>query len=44
MLFSRLSPAFEDDGEPSATARPQMPPSVPTEAPNVAAREATTNN
>jgi hypothetical protein len=44
ILFSRLSPTFEDAGQPAATAPPRMTPSIPTEAPNVAATEGTTNN
>jgi hypothetical protein len=44
ILTRRLSPTFGDEGEPSATARPRMPPSVSIEAPDVAAREGTKNN
>jgi hypothetical protein len=44
ILSSRLSPTFEDDGKQGATAPPRMKPSVPTEAPDVAAREGTKNN
>lgn len=50
ILSGRLSPTFEDDGKPGAPAPPRMQPSVPieasvpTEAPDVAAREGTKNN
>jgi hypothetical protein len=44
ILSGRLSPTFEDDGKQGAPSPPRMKPPVPTQAPDVAARDGTKNN